>query len=242
MGFMLWVVLILSLVVTMGFLQFQLVPVIVTTSGILALFYIAARRYALCQTRLSFDKDRITIARNGQCQTFNVEDVASYKINFMSGARIDMKLRNGAKLVIVGSNYFSNWEPLQDFCHDFDEYVRSVSSSDKVRTSLEDASIVTPVPSVEDRTEGKSLLSQSQDTPVVIERKNNEKAVPRREKSFYEKKYALPFLLVFSALTVGILFYIYLVDKGSPNGPMIMGLAGLIAMWGAYLKHAGNRQ
>ncbi|MGB3526223.1 MAG: hypothetical protein WBB32_09685 [Flavobacteriales bacterium] len=240
LGFILWVVLILFAVVTTGYLQFQLVTFIVITLGIIALFYLAARRYALYKTVLSFDIDRLSIARDGQCQKVNIKDIASYKINFMSGVRIDMKLRNGENIVMIGSDYFNNWEPLQEFCHDFDEYVRSMSHIEQVRTPLDDARIITPVAPVEEKTEGRPLLPHSHDSPALIDRENNEKAVPRREKSFHEKKYTLPLLLVFSVFTVGILFYIYLVDRGSANGPMIMGLAGLMAMWGAYLKHAAN--
>ena len=238
MAFVLTIVLVLILVISHVFFQLGKVSIGAISAALLILFYISSRRFTVCETSLTFDRNKISILRDGQHKSFSVNEISSYKINYMSGARIDMKLTGGTKVVLVGSDYFNKWEPLKQFCIDFDEYVRSISNGMEPMTLPDEASRMVPVPSKGEKTDDKIFPSHVQATSGVIEPVNHGCTIPRRDKSFYEKKYALPLLLMFSVLTIGILLYIYVVDKRRTNGPMIMGVTGLMAMWVSYLKHA----
>jgi hypothetical protein len=241
MGFILCVVLVLVSIVNNEYLELDPLWIVVLSVTILMICYLASLKFVICPTKLVFDEQSIIVTRNNGRQTIPIAEIISYKINLMRGARIDMKLTNGNKVVLIGSDYFRKWKPLEQFCHDFDEYIRSLSDSGIILSQPNEEHKMGPIQQSQIEPKDEPLMSYSQTTADPIEgMRNKGRIVPRREKPFYERKYALPILLMLSAFIIGVLLYIYLIDKGSPNGPMITGIAGLIAMWGAYLKHAAK--
>lgn len=229
-------VLVVALVSTivLNHIFFQLAEwwIIVITIVLLVLFYWVARKLSVHQTVLAFDENKISITRNGKYQLIPISSIVSYKITHLNGVRIDMRLASGNRITLVGSDYFYNWEPLEHFCTDFEDYIHTLPNIDKgFSRSNEEHTI--PSEQQMDKITNKEHLIASTSIPS-IRMENIEPAIPRREKSFYEKKYALPLLLIFSVLVITIVIYIYFIDKGSINGPMITGIAGLISMWGAY--------
>lgn len=211
----------------------------------LVIIWLIGKKFLKQESRLKLDNGKLTFIRDGQTREFHISEIESYKYKLVKGVRLSIWTRRNEEISIIANDIYCDYESLEKFCSDFDEYINSikteqqehygkhVSNDRKANSSIHDI----PPAKV-----GANEALDEQSNKVIIESKimnastESRKELPERKKSFYEKRYAQPFLIFFTILVIAFVIFV-VVDGGEISGVIIASIGGLAAMWGGYFNH-----
>jgi hypothetical protein len=207
---------------------------------ILAILWLLAKRYLDNHTTIIRNDTCLIIERLKDQIEIPISEIKSYKYNFYRGVRLVIWTRSNLRISINSNDYFSSFDELEKFCVDFDSFLnnRKTEQEDhRMRVKINepqypDTHRIKPKEYPIPEARNKTLTSGADHSNT---RQHLEK-LPERKKSFYEGKWALPFLVTFSIIVFSFVVFVYF-DGGSVSGVIIVSIAGLIAMWSAYFKH-----
>jgi lipopolysaccharide export LptBFGC system permease protein LptF len=212
----------------------------------LVVLWALAKTYLVQKSKITLKNDLLIFQRKSKKKELKISDIESYKYKLVQGVRLVIWTRYNEKIVIHANDYFCAHEELEVFCSDFDDYVNSLKTPQKVTSEKEYSANHSKIP---DLKEAPELLGNASEVITDEESSTNKPErvavktstdftdkIPKRKKSFYEKKYAQPFLMVFTALVIAFVIYVKM-DGGDISGVIIISIGGLAALWAGYFNH-----
>ncbi|MFZ6053054.1 hypothetical protein [Halocola ammonii] len=216
----------------------------------LLIFYFSLKRLLKIDGKIILNEDYIIIKKGNNETTVIVSEIESYKYQLGRDTQLKLNLRNGFDITVYSNDIFCSNEQLELFCKDFDLFIKKLPTeynntyySDSIRSKekyrVTEKRILGDVNS--DHDGKKDITDKSKDRASLKENKTKLETLettgkPKKLTSFYEKKWALPVLVISSVIVLGFIVYVYF-DGGRIKGVLIASIGGLLAMWGAYFKH-----
>ena len=222
----------------------QVVIVSLSIVGI-GIFWLIGKKFLKQESKLILNDDSLIFIRDGQSREFLISEIESYKYKLVKGVRLSFWTRRNENISIIANDAFCEYEDLERFCSDFDNHIKSLRVKPNEANS-EQHSKYGSVNRISLDTAPKAISAADSDSEQgflakgEITKSNTssqlKKELPERKKSFYERRYAQPFLIVFTILVVAFVVYVK-VDGGNLPATIIVGAGGLAAMWAGYFNH-----
>jgi len=235
-----------SIIETLPSLDVYETPVIISIIVIsIGVIWFAAKKYLDNKTIITKQDDSLSITRLNSTYDIRLADIKSYKYNFYRGVRLVILTRSNQRISINSNDYLSKYEDLERFCIEFDDYIKARKDQTHnilAKDEMNEKRYLDPTKN----NQLKNVLTEAQSNTIKQNIKVDQDAIlnadskfdrlPERKKSFYEKKWALPYLIGVSILLFGFIVFVYF-DGGNISGVIIVVVGAMFATWGAYLNH-----
>ena len=207
--------------------------------------WLLGKKYLKQPSELILTDETLTFRRNKFEKVLPIHEIESYKYKLVNGVRLIIWTRFNESLSITANDIFCDYEELEAFCLDFDKFIDSISPQGKkshranlaretdVETS--DEIKIETNQNAENSTLQGAITNHERSVQAEPEMRRTRK-IPKRKKSFYERKFALPVLFTMTAIAISVIIHAIIVDANIP-GTLIAGIGGIGAMWGAYYNH-----